>query len=138
MAENTTTSKGRYIEAIGRRKTAGARVRITESGRSAFTVNGKSLADYFPTESLQTLIQDVIKKSDISQKFSISVHVAGGGISSQAEAIRLGIARALISYDALLRPTLKKEGYLKRDPRVKERRKFGLKKARKSAQWSKR
>ena len=138
MAEHTTTGKGRYIEAIGRRKTAGARVRITESGRSAFTVNGKSLADYFPTAALQMTVQDALKKTEISQKFSISVRVAGGGMTSQAEAIRLGIARALIAHDALLRPTLKKAGYLKRDPRVKERRKFGLKKARKSAQWSKR
>jgi small subunit ribosomal protein S9 len=130
--------KGRYIETVGRRKTAVARVRISESGRSTLTVNGKTLSDFFPVASLQELVGGALKTANITQKFSISVKVNGGGITSQAESVRLGIARALIIYDKELRDDLKKAGYLKRDPRIKERKKFGLKKARKAAQWSKR
>ena len=130
--------KGKYIETVGRRKTAIARVRISESGRSMFSVNGKSLAEFFPTSALQKIINDSLKAANITQKFSISVKVLGGGITSQALAIRLGIARALEKYDGTLRADLKKAGFLKRDPRIKERKKFGLKKARKAAQWSKR
>ena len=130
--------KGRYIETVGRRKTAVARVRISESGRSMMVINDKQLAEYFPVSSLQKLINDALKTANITQKFSISVKVNGGGITSQAESVRLGISRALIIYDAELRDDLKKAGFLKRDPRIKERKKFGLKKARKAAQWSKR
>lgn len=134
----STTTKGRYIETVGRRKTAVARVRMYESGRSLVTVNAKNLSDYFPTAALQHVIQDLFTKAAGTQKFSISVKVLGGGIASQAEAIRLGIARGLVKHNHEIRTHLKKAGYLKRDPRVKERRKFGLKKARKAAQWSKR
>ena len=130
--------KGRYIETVGRRKTAVARIRLAESGRSALTINGKTLADFFPTAVLQDLVQKALDTANITQKFSISAKVLGGGITSQAEAVRLGIARALVKYDAELRNDLKKAGFLKRDPRIKERKKFGLKKARKAAQWSKR
>ena len=130
--------KGRYIEAIGRRKTAIARVRISESGRSMMSVNGKSLEDFFPQTALQESVKDAQVKANITQKFSVSAKVMGGGTTSQAEAIRLGIARALIKYDIETRGDLKKAGYLKRDPRAKERKKPGLKKARKAAQWSKR
>lgn len=130
--------KGRYIEAIGRRKTAIARVRISESGRSMASVNGKTVEDFFLTKSLQKIVNDSLNTANITQKFSISSKVLGGGMTSQAEAIRLGIARALVKYDAELRTDLKQAGFLKRDPRIKERKKPGLKKARKAAQWSKR
>ena len=130
--------KGRYIETIGRRKTAVARVRISESGRSALTINGKTLSEFFPLTSLQKIVEDSLKTANITQKFSITAKVNGGGITSQAESVRLGVARALVEYDLSLRNDLKKAGFLKRDPRIKERKKFGLKKARKAAQWSKR
>ena len=130
--------KGEYIETVGRRKTAIARVRISESGRNGMTINGKTLTEYFPAESLQNIVQDTQETANITQKFSVSAKVVGGGMTSQAESIRLGIARALIIYDAQLRDDLKKAGYLKRDPRIKERKKPGLRKARKAGQWSKR
>lgn len=128
----------KYIEAVGRRKTSTARVRITKAGKSSMTVNEKTDGEYFPVEKLRLIVRDPLTTSGISQKFKISVLVKGGGISSQAEAIRHGIARALVKYDLELRKDLKQAGFLKRDPRMKERRKFGLKKARKSPQWSKR
>ncbi len=127
----------RYIEAVGRRKTAIARVRLFESGKSSFVVNDKPLATYFPTEQLQVTVKDPFTKLKLS-KFKVQAHIVGGGISAQAEALRHGISRALLEYDAELRKDLKPLGFLKRDPRAKERRKFGLKKARKSPQWSKR
>lgn len=129
---------GRYYEAVGRRKTAVARVRLFESARSGYTVNDREVENYFPTEMLQDTATAAIAVPKLQKKFKISVKVQGGGIASQAEAVRHGIARALLVYDAELRSKLKKEGFLKRDAREKERRKFGLKKARKSAQWSKR
>lgn len=137
----TTTKKtahGRYIEAIGRRKTASARVRITEASKLAATVNGKTLTDYFQTAELQAIVVDPFKQTELGQKFSVTVRVTGGGIHSQAEAVRHGIARAIVKYDEENRKKVKKLGFLKRDPRMKERRKFGLKKARKAPQWSKR
>ena len=93
---------------------------------------------YFPTEEIKSLLNEPFVTAKIQQKFAVSVVTKGGGIHSQAEAVRHGISRALIGYDIELRKRLKKEGLLKRDPRAKERRKFGLKKARKAAQWSKR
>jgi len=129
---------GRYIETVGRRKTGTARVRITAGAKEGIVVNGKDFATYFPTEELQSIVKNAVLKSKVAEKFSITVVVKGGGIHSQAEAIRHGVARALVEYDAELRTRLKKLGFLKRDPRAKERRKFGLKKARKAPQWSKR
>jgi len=136
----TTTKKenNRYIETVGRRKTSVARVRITESTKTNFTVNDRDLSSYFPTNELQAIVHDALVKSKIPTKFSISALITGGGIHAQAEALRHGISRALIIHDEELRSTLKKFGFLKRDPRMKERKKFGLKKARKSPQWSKR
>ncbi|MFC1802215.1 30S ribosomal protein S9 [Patescibacteria group bacterium] len=129
--------KNRYIEAIGRRKTSGARVRITEgSKKNSFVINGKTLEEYFPVNDLQVIVKEALSKLD--NKFSVSAVVNGGGISSQAESIRHGISRALVLFDEELRSKLKKAGFLKRDPRMKERKKPGLKKARKAAQWSKR
>ncbi|NDB57938.1 30S ribosomal protein S9 [bacterium] len=140
MEKNTITkSSERYIEAIGRRKTASARVRITPSAKMSYDINGKTVEEYFPTTELRSTAVESIKESKLSEtKFKITVVAKGGGISGQADAMRLGIARALIVYDKELRGRLKKAGLLKRDPRAKERRKFGLKKARKSPQWSKR
>jgi small subunit ribosomal protein S9 len=140
MEKNTTTkSSERYIEAIGRRKTASARVRITPSAKMSYDINGKTVEEYFPTTELRSTAVESMKESKLTEtKFKVTVVAKGGGISGQADAMRHGIARALIVYDKELRGKLKKAGLLKRDPRAKERRKFGLKKARKSPQWSKR
>jgi small subunit ribosomal protein S9 len=138
MTPTTTTTKDRYIETVGRRKTASARVRITPAEKSSYTINGKDLETYFPTKELQSIAIESLTSSKMTQKFMMTVLVKGGGANGQAEAIRHGIARALIIYDKLLRGKLKKAGFLKRDPRAKERRKFGLKKARKAPQWAKR
>ena len=131
-----TKSGERYIETVGRRKTSVARVRITPATKTTFLVNEKELENYFPTKEMQNIVRQAL--SDIKDKFKVTVKINGGGIHSQSEAVRHGIARALVSFDLELRKSLKKAGYLKRDPRSKERRKFGLKKARKSPQWSKR
>jgi small subunit ribosomal protein S9 len=128
----------RYIEATGRRKTSTARARITPAGKASIVVNGKKLEEYFPTESQRRNVQAPFALETLEQKFSVTVVVKGGGIASQSEAVRHSIARALIKFSAELRTPLKKEGYLRRDPRMKERRKFGLKKARRAPQWSKR
>ncbi len=143
MDKETTQvkSKEKYIEAVGRRKTSTARVRITESSKSHFIVNDKDAKEYFKVEGERRLILDPIVKglpTGFPTKWSVEVHVSGGGTHSQAEAIRHGLARALVEFDITLRGGLKTLGYLKRDPRAKERRKFGLKKARKAPQWSKR
>jgi small subunit ribosomal protein S9 len=137
-ATHTTTSGERYIETIGRRKTASARVRMTPSTKTSFLFNDKELEVYFPTKELQSIVHDALTTSKIAMKFKITAVLKGGGIHSQAEAFRHGVARGLNEYDIQLRGLLKKAGFLKRDPRAKERRKFGLKKARKAPQWSKR
>lgn len=137
VSEVAVDSK-KYFQGIGRRKTSTASVRIYPSAKTSFSINEKDLSTYFPTAELQLIANDAFTKAKISAKFKVSAMMSGGGIHSQAEALRHGIARALLIYDAELRKNLKKEGFLKRDPRAKERRKFGLKKARKSPQWSKR
>ena len=128
----------KYIEAIGRRKTSTARVRITPAASMRFVVNDKAFEEYFPTKETQSKLLAPFEKSEIKQKFHVTVLVSGGGINSQAGAVRHGISRALTEHDGELRAPLKKSGLLKRDPRKKERRKYGLKKARKAPQWSKR
>lgn len=129
----------KYFEAVGRRKTSVARVRIYPgSKKTTFTINEKPIEEFFATEDLRQTSKDPIVTSEIKEGFDITAKVNGGGINSQAEALRHGIARALIEFDPELRGVLKKAGYLKRDPRTKERKKFGLKKARKAPQWSKR
>ncbi len=134
------TKTDRYIETVGRRKTSVARVRITpllkDSAKTTFEVNDKELEVYFPTKEMHVIAKQPLE--EVSAKFKITAKIKGGGIHSQSEALRHGIARALTEYDMELRKNLKKAGYLKRDPRAKERRKFGLKKARKAPQWSKR
>lgn len=135
----TTKTSEKYIEGIGRRKTAVARVRITPSAKESIIINDKAVADYFNTLELQKIVSQPLKDIDgIDQKFTITVKVLGGGIKGQAEAIRLGLSRCLVEFKSELRTDLKKLGYLKRDSRIKERKKPGLKKARKSPQWSKR
>jgi small subunit ribosomal protein S9 len=136
--------KSEYIDAVGRRKRAVARVRLftvnpSESMETGnLVVNGKNYKQYFPTQILQQTIESPFSKLKSANRFSGTVKVNGGGISGQAEAVRHGISRALIIFDINFRKKLKKAGFLKRDPREKERRKFGLKKARKAPQWSKR
>jgi len=132
------TAKTGYIETVGRRKTASARVRISEAAKNSITINDQDVNEYFKTDNLRNIAVEALAVSKTPGKFKITVKVIGGGINGQAEAVRLGISRALIIDDSLLRGTLKKVGFLKRDPRAKERRKFGLKKARKAPQWSKR
>jgi len=132
-----TVKKG-YTESIGRRKTATARVRLTASTKQSYEVNGKDLATYFPTLALQKIVTDAFAIGEGKQHYTVTVKVSGSGINSQAEAVRHGIARTLVKLDEEQKSDLKKAGFLKRDPRAKERRKFGLKKARKSPQWSKR
>jgi small subunit ribosomal protein S9 len=133
-----TETKNKYIEGVGRRKTASARVRITPATKTVFIINDLPLAEYFPTTSMQKTVEESLKNIEGAKNYEVSVHVNGGGKSAQAESIRLGLARALVKEDETKRKTLKSKGYLKRDPRIKERKKPGLKKARKAAQWSKR
>ena len=120
-------SAEKYIESVGRRKTAIARVRITPSSKQIFM-----------TDNLVSIVEAAFVNAGLEQKYAVSAHVNGGGINGQAEAVRLGIARNLIKINIELRKNLKKAGFLKRDPRIKERKKPGLKKARKAPQWSKR
>lgn len=135
----TPKTIGRYIEAIGRRKTATARVRLTPSDKTTIVVNDKEYTEYFPHLSLHKDIQSVLELKDAGiENYTITAKVLGGGTSSQAEAIRLGIARALVKEKEDRRIEMKKAGFLKRDPRSVERKKFGLRKARKSPAWSKR
>jgi len=130
--------KEEYIETVGRRKTSVARVRLYKSAKESYTINKKDIADYFPNDSLIITVKEPLLKSKLTQKFKISAVLKSGGINSQAGALRHGISRALIKFNADLRKKLKQAGFIKRDPRMKERRKFGLKKARKAPQWSKR
>jgi small subunit ribosomal protein S9 len=126
----------KYIETIGRRKTASARVRLTPSAKQSVTVNGKPADEYFATRDLLETATAPLKEAE--QKFVVTVVVHGGGISGQADATRHGVARGIITHSQGMRSALKKLGFLKRDPRAKERRKPGFKKARKRGQWSKR
>lgn len=133
-----TTAKAKYYEAVGRRKTAIARVRLFPGAKAGYEINGKSLETYFPVKEMQMTAMEAVANAKAAEKFHITAKIVGGGISAQSEALRHGISRALTVYDMEIRGRLKKLGFLKRDPRAKERRKFGLKKARKSPQWSKR
>lgn len=126
----------KYTEAVGRRKTSVARVRISPASKTTVSVNDKDIKDYFSTSEMELISKMPLTKVD--EKFKITAKLVGGGIHSQSEALRHGISRAIVKFNSDLRKTLKIEGFLKRDPRMKERRKFGLKKARKAPQWSKR
>jgi len=128
----------KYYEATGRRKTAIARVRLYTRGDKNFSVNGKNFDKYFVPAEFKNIIEAPLVKMNCTDRFRISVVVKGGGMISQAEAIRHGITRALVLFNADFKKRLKKSGYLTRDPRMKERKKPGLKKARRAPQWAKR
>ncbi|MDE7395637.1 MAG: 30S ribosomal protein S9 [Clostridiales bacterium] len=137
MATKATAKKKIQYWGTGRRKKAIARVRLLP-GSGSITVNKRTLDDYFGLETLKLIVNQPLEETGATGKFDIIVNVRGGGYTGQAGAIRHGIARALCEADATYRPALKKAGFLTRDPRMKERKKYGLKKARKSPQFSKR
>ena len=122
----------------GRRKKAIARVRLIPAGTGAIIINDRTLEDYFPMGTLQYIVKQPLKEVEAEGKYDVCVSVIGGGYTGQAGAIRLGIARALLQSEPECRPALKKAGFLTRDPRVKERKKYGLKKARRAPQFSNR
>jgi small subunit ribosomal protein S9 len=122
----------------GRRKEAVARVRLVPNGSGEFAINGRSLDDYFPTRVHRMVAQSALRVVSREKDYDVIATIEGGGMAGQAGAVRLGVARALIELDPELRSQLKAEGYLRRDAREKERRKYGLKKARKAPQFSKR
>ncbi|MBK5215290.1 MAG: 30S ribosomal protein S9 [Candidatus Pacebacteria bacterium] len=136
MEKKPTTKE--YFRAIGRRKTATAVVRLYKAAKNTYSINGKDLTEYFKTIELKKIVTSAFETSTPAEKFEVVVTTKGGGIHAQAEAVRHGIARALVLHDGELRGVLKKAKMLKRDPRQVERKKFGLKKARKAPQWSKR
>lgn len=137
MTEVTTieTTAKKPTRAVGRRKEAAARVRLLDESKE-ITVNGRALAKYFPTKIHQEMIMAPLKAVGIDM--GVSAKVAGGGVAGQAEAVRHGISRCLVSLNEDFKATLKALGFLRRDPRMKERKKFGLKRARRAPQWSKR
>jgi len=128
----------KYIKAIGRRKTAIANVRLTPAKENSVTVNGMPAKDYFHTLERSIVAEEALKVAELSDNYAVTAMVKGGGKSAQADAVRMGIARAATEINSGTRTTLKKAGFLKRDPRAKERKKPGLVKARKRKQWSKR
>jgi small subunit ribosomal protein S9 len=127
-----------YYEGVGRRKMATARVRLFPGGDGTVVVNERPLDEYFARDAAIVHLVEPFKVTDTENRFNVSVNVKGGGISGQAGAIRLGIARALLKADPDLRPILRKGGFLTRDARAKERKKPGLKRARKAPQYTKR
>ncbi|MBD3359878.1 MAG: 30S ribosomal protein S9 [Candidatus Buchananbacteria bacterium] len=131
-------SKNKYTYAVGRRKSAVAQIRLFEKGKGDITINKKTAKEYLPDYNLQEIIYAPLKLVDLDKKIDVSVLIRGGGKKGQAEAIRHGIARALDKLNQDLHKTLKIAGYLTRDARVKERKKPGLKRARRAPQWAKR
>ncbi len=127
-----------YITAVGRRKTAIASVRMSAAPKSSVMVNGKSVKDYFKTDLRAKVAEEALATAESAEHYAVTAHVEGGGIAAQADALRHAIARALIKAEPGTRKVLKAAKFLKRDPRVKERKKPGLVKARKAKQWSKR
>lgn len=125
------------VNAIGRRKTSIARI-YAKPGKGKIIINNRDFKEYFPSDILQTIIKQPLDMVSATSSYDISINVVGGGLKGQAEAIRLAIARALCEFDPENRPPLKKEGWLTRDPRMVERKKFGRRKARKKFQFSKR
>ena len=126
-----------YFYGTGRRKSSVARVRLLP-GNGNVTINGRTMDDYFGLETLRMLVRQPLELTNTMGKFDVFVNVVGGGVSGQAGAIRHGITRALIESDETLKPILKKAGFVTRDPRMKERKKYGLKAARRAPQFSKR
>jgi len=134
----STKGAAKYIETIGRRKTSRARIRLWTKGDKVILVNEKSYKEYFPSFELQQIVTSPLALIKLMDKFRITVRVSGGGIHSQAEAVRHGIARALVRFNSDFRKKLRRAGFLTRDPRMRERKKFGLKRARRAPQWQKR
>jgi small subunit ribosomal protein S9 len=142
MPVKSTTKKSSSIQdyyyGTGKRKTSVARVRLIKNGKGSFLVNNKEGKDHFPLSKQLEVINSPLKLTSLQRKFDITAMVSGGGVSAQADALRHGIARALLEYDESLRTTLKKAGFLTRDARKKERKKPGLRRARRAPQFSKR
>jgi small subunit ribosomal protein S9 len=130
--------KNRYYFGIGRRKTAVAQIKLSTQGEKTFLVNGKPGDKYFSTLDLQQAATSSLSKMKCLDRFGIQAKVSGGGIHAQAEAVRHGISRALVEFNQDFRKRLRRVGYLTRDPRMRERKKFGLKRARRAPQWNKR
>ena len=131
-------SKNPYKYGTGRRKSSVARVHLFENGTGSITINGRDIDEYFGLETLKVIVRQPLAATETAEKFDVLVNVRGGGYTGQAGAIRHGIARALLQVDGDFRPVLKKAGFLTRDPRMKERKKYGLKAARRAPQFSKR
>ena len=131
-------SKKKYFYGTGRRKSSVARVRVYENGTGAITINGRDIDDYFGLDTLKLVVRQPLVTSDMVGKVDVVITVAGGGVSGQAGAIRHGISRALVVMNPEFRPALKAAGFMTRDPRMKERKKYGLKGARRAPQFSKR
>jgi small subunit ribosomal protein S9 len=125
------------LNTSGRRKTSVARIYMT-SGQGNITINDRDIKEYFPSEVLQTIVQQPLSLLELVGKYDIKANIKGGGVAGQAEALRLAITKALVNENGETRPALKKEGFLTRDPRMVERKKFGKRKARRSFQFSKR
>ena len=132
------TSKKPYMYGTGRRKSSVARVHLFPGGTGAITINGRDIDDYFGLDTLKLVVRQPLNTTGTIGKVDIEATVAGGGVTGQAGAIRHGIARALLLVDETYRPALKAAGFLTRDPRMKERKKYGLKAARRAPQFSKR
>jgi small subunit ribosomal protein S9 len=133
----TAVDHGKPVQTVGRRKEAVVRVRLVQ-GTGRFSLNGRTLEGYFPNKVHQQLVREPLVTLEKTESYDVIARLAGGGVTGQAGALRLAISRALVEMAAEDRPTLKKAGFLSRDPRVKERKKYGLKKARKAPQYSKR
>ena len=131
-------SKKPYLYGTGRRKSSVARVRLFENGTGAITINGRDIDDYFGLDTLKMVVRQPLAATDLLGKVDLVCTVEGGGVTGQAGAIRHGVARALLGVNPELRATLKAAGFLTRDPRMKERKKYGLKAARRAPQFSKR
>ncbi len=145
--ESNNGSNSKYYEAVGRRKSSTARVRVftkkstdtqPSEEKALVTVNGKSYEEYFPEQRLQIIVEAPLRKLKSLNRFKAIVKIKGGGIHGQADALKFGLSRALVLFDPNFAKKLRKAGYLTRDAREKERRKYGLKKARKAPQWAKR
>lgn len=144
--KGSDNGKEKYFQAIGRRKESIARIRLytkkstdsVEGEKALIAINNKAYSDYFSDISLRNIVEAPLRKLKSLNRFKVTVLVHGGGLKGQADAIKHGLARALIEFDINFRKKLKKSGFLTRDSRIKERRKYGLKKARKAPQWQKR
>lgn|SRR3989338_774863 len=138
VKQEQKSSPKKYLYALGRRKTAVARVRLIPGGKGSISINNRALLDYFPFGSLAQNVSRPLEQVGMLKNFDVTARVEGGGVRAQAESVRLAIARALVKQDSALRKSLKPLGLLTRDPRKKERKKPGLKRARRAPQWQKR